>query len=69
MITRESLEKKFDEEAFFLSTKKAAELLGISKGSVVNLYKQSKLKGSKFGKLIKIPKENLIDYILESTEK
>ena len=55
---RTSLEKELEKLPFFISTKDTADFLGISKSSV--------LKKTETGRLIKIPKECLIEYVLNA---
>ena len=52
-----------NEKDFFLSIKKVALILSVSNQTVINLIKKKNIKYIKFGKLYKIPKQSLIEYI------
>lgn len=65
-LEKENLEKQFENLPFLLSTKTTASILGISKGTVTKLANEKAIKSTRIGNLIKIPKENLIEFIIES---
>lgn len=52
-----------NEKDFFLSIKKVALILSVSNQTVINLIKKKNIKYIKVGKLYKIPKQSLIEYI------
>lgn len=60
----EIIVKKIENEKdFFLSIKKVALILSVSNQTVINLIKKKNIKYIKVGKLYKIPKQSLIEYI------
>ncbi|WP_253781518.1 helix-turn-helix domain-containing protein [Fusobacterium nucleatum] len=60
----ETIVKKIENEKdFFLSIKKVALILSVSNQTVINLIKKKNIKYIKVGKLYKIPKQSLIEYI------
>ena len=60
----ETIVKKIENEKdFFLSIKKVALILSVSNQTVINLIKKKNIKFIKVGKLYKIPKQSLIEYI------
>ena len=60
----EVIVKKIENEKdFFLSIKKVALILSVSNQTVINLIKKKNIKYIKVGKLYKIPKQSLIEYI------
>lgn len=60
----ESIVKQIEsEEDFFLSVGKIAIILEVSNQTVINLIKKKNIKYIKVGKLYKIPKQSLIEYI------
>ena len=63
---RTSLEKELEKLPFFISTKATADFLGISKSSVLKKTETGEIKSIRSGKLIKIPKECLIEYVLNA---
>ena len=63
---RTSLEKESEKLPFFISTKDTADFLGISKSSVLKKTETGELKSIRNGRLIKIPKECLIEYVLNA---
>ena len=52
----EILKKKLEKEEFFLSIKKVAEILSVSKTTILMKLKAGEMKYIKVGKLYKIPK-------------
>ncbi|WP_339002137.1 helix-turn-helix domain-containing protein [Fusobacterium animalis] len=69
MTTQEmriTLEKQLEKFPFFISTKETASFLGISKSSVIKKTESGEIKSIRNGKLIKIPKECLIEYVLNA---
>ena len=65
----EILKKKIEKEEFFLSIKKVAEVLSVSKTTILNKIKSGEIKYIKVGKLYKIPKESVIEYIEKTLSK
>ena len=63
---RTSLEKELEKLPFFISTKDTADFLGISKSSVLKKTETGELKSIRNGRSIKIPKECLIEYVLNA---
>ena len=63
---RTSLEKELEKLPFFISTKDTADFLGISKSSVLTKTETGELKSIRSGRLVKIPKECLIEYVLNA---
>ena len=64
MFMLETIVKKIENEKdFFLSIKKVALILSVSNQTVINLIKKKNIKFIKVGKLYKIPKQSLIEYI------
>lgn len=63
---RASLEKQLEKLPFFISTKDTADFLGISKSSVLKKTESGEIKSIRSGRLIKIPKECLIEYVLNA---
>ncbi|WP_150153557.1 helix-turn-helix domain-containing protein [Fusobacterium nucleatum] len=64
MFMLETIVKKIENEKdFFLSIKKVALILSVSNQTVINLIKKKNIKYIKVGKLYKIPKQSLIEYI------
>jgi excisionase family DNA binding protein len=63
---RTSLEKELEKLPFFISTKDTADFLGISKSSVLKKTETGELKSIRSGRLVKIPKECLIEYVLNA---
>ncbi|EEO40260.1 MULTISPECIES: helix-turn-helix domain-containing protein [Fusobacterium] len=59
----EILNKKLEKEDFFLSIKKVSEILYVSKTTILNKIKAGEIKYIKVGKLYKIPKESIIEYV------
>ena len=59
----EILNKKLEKEDFFLSIKKVSEILYVSKTTILNKIKSGEIKYIKIGKLYKIPKESIIEYV------
>ncbi|WP_246826114.1 helix-turn-helix domain-containing protein [Fusobacterium sp. HMSC064B12] len=60
----ETIVKKIENEKdFFLSIKKVSLILSVSNQTVINLIKKKNIKYIKVGKLYKIPKQSLIEYI------
>ena len=59
----EILNKKLEKEDFFLSIKKVSEILYVSKTTILNKIKSREIKYIKIGKLYKIPKESIIEYV------
>lgn len=60
----EIIVKKIENEKdFFLSIKKVALILSVSNQTIINLIKKKNIKYIKVGKLYKIPKQSLIEYI------
>ena len=59
----EILNKKLEKEDFFLSIKKVSEILYVSKKTILNKIKAGEIKYIKVGKLYKIPKESIIEYV------
>ena len=59
----EILNKKLEKEDFFLSIKKVSEILYVSKTTIHNKIKAGEIKYIKVGKLYKIPKESIIEYV------
>lgn len=59
----EILKKKLEKEEFFLSIKKVAEILSVSKTTILMKLKAGEMKYIKVGKLYKIPKESVIEYV------
>ena len=46
-----------------LTVKQVAEILGVCKASVLNLIHENKLQAIKVGRLYKIPKDQIINYL------
>ena len=46
-----------------LTVKQVAEILGVCKASVLTLIHENKLHAIKVGRLYKIPKDQIIDYL------
>lgn len=63
---RASLEKQLEKLPFFISTKDTADFLGISKSNLIKKTETGEIKSIRNGKLIKIPKECLIEYVLNA---
>ncbi|OFL29799.1 DNA-binding protein [Fusobacterium sp. HMSC064B12] len=64
MFMLETIVKKIENEKdFFLSIKKVSLILSVSNQTVINLIKKKNIKYIKVGKLYKIPKQSLIEYI------
>ena len=63
---RASLEKQLEKFPFFISTKETASFLGISTSSVLKKTESGEIKSIRSGRLIKIPKECLIEYVLNA---
>ena len=64
MFMLETIVKKIENEKdFFLSIKKVALILSVSNQTIINLIKKKNIKYIKVGKLYKIPKQSLIEYI------
>ena len=59
----ETLTKELEKEDFFLSIKKVSEILYVSKTTILNKIKAGEIKYIKVGKLYKIPKESIIEYV------
>ena len=59
----EILNKKLEKEDFFLSIDKVSEILYVSKTTILNKIKAGEIKYIKVGKLYKIPKESIIEYV------
>ena len=59
----EILNKKLEKEDFFSSIKKVSEILYVSKTTILNKIKAGEIKYIKVGKLYKIPKESIIEYV------
>lgn len=59
----ETLTKELEKEDFFLSIKKVSEILYVSKTTILNKIKSGGIKYIKIGKLYKIPKESIIEYV------
>ncbi|WP_314293916.1 helix-turn-helix domain-containing protein [Fusobacterium periodonticum] len=60
------IRKRIREASFFISTKDTADFLGISKSSVLKKTETGELKSIRSGRLVKIPKECLIEYVLNA---
>jgi len=65
----EILKKKIEKEDFFLSIKKVAEILSVSKTTILMKLRAREIKYIKVGKLYKIPKESVIEYIEKNLSK
>ena len=63
---RKSLEKQLEKFPFFISTKDSATFLGISKSNLIKKTDSGEIKSIRNGNLIKIPKECLIEYVLNA---
>ena len=63
---RKSLEKQLEKFPFFISTKDSANFLGISKSNLIKKTESGEIKSIRNGNLIKIPKECLIEYVLNA---
>lgn len=63
---RKSLEKQLEKFQFFISTKDSANFLGISKSNLIKKTESGEIKSIRNGNLIKIPKECLIEYVLNA---
>ena len=64
MFMLETIVKKIENEKdFFLSIKKVSLILSVRNQTVINLIKKKNIKYIKVGKLYKIPKQSLIEYI------
>lgn len=63
---RKSLEKQLEKFPFFISTKDSANFLGISKSNLIKKTESREIKSIRNGNLIKIPKECLIEYVLNA---
>ena len=64
MFMLETIVKKIENEKdFFLSIKRVSLILSVSNQTVINLIKKKNIKYIKVGKLYKIPKQSLIEYI------
>ena len=59
----ETLTKELEKEDFFLSIKKVSEILYVSKTTILKKIKSGEIKYIKIGKLYKIPKESIIEYV------
>ena len=63
---RKSLEKQLEKFPFFISTKDSDNFLGISKSNLIKKTESGEIKSIRNGNLIKIPKECLIEYVLNA---
>lgn len=63
---REIIEKELADKPFFLNTKEVGEIINSGHSTVNDLINKGLLPAFRFGKVFKIPKYALIDYIMES---
>jgi len=57
------MENYLKEYPAVLTVKQVAEILGVCKASVLHLIHEKKLQAIKVGRLYKIPKDQIIDYL------
>lgn len=59
----ETFRERLEKEDFFLTIKKVAEIFSVNKGTILNKIRRGEIKYVKVGRLYKIPKESLIEYV------
>lgn len=57
------MRKYLENYPLMLSVNEVAQILGVTDKTVRNLVKTKQLSGVKVGRLIRIPKDKLIDYL------
>ena len=57
------IENYLKEYPAVLTVKQVAEILGVCKASVLRLIHEKKLQAIKVGRLYKIPKDQIVDYL------
>ncbi|WP_302668997.1 helix-turn-helix domain-containing protein [Eubacterium sp. AF15-50] len=57
------MRKYLENYPLMLSVNEVAQILGVTDKTIRNLVKTKQLSGVKVGRLIRIPKDKLIDYL------